>query len=306
MNMLRVVLVLTALAFPLRAETVAERLGHPADARLLIIHADDLGMCHSVNRATFEALQRGWVTSASAMVPTPWFAEVAQFARANPRADIGIHLTLNSEWTTLRWGPVSGRSEVPSLLDAEGYLHSVEDPVLAGGRPEEVERELRAQIARARALGLQPTHLDSHMAVLFGSPAFFDVYRGVAQSEKLPYLLERQGMRGGAAREWAPPATDALIDRVLGIPQGVPISGWAEAYESLLAKLQPGVYQLIVHLAYSDDEMRAATRDHPDWGAAWRQADLDLVSSERFRKFLADQKFVLVSWRDLAKARRRE
>src|SRR5215510_7458486 len=102
--------------------TVQERLGHPANARLLVLHADDLGMSHSVNRATFEALERGWVTSASILVPCPWFPEVAAFARTHSQADLGIHLALNSEWTTLRWGPVSPSDQVPSLLDEHGFL----------------------------------------------------------------------------------------------------------------------------------------------------------------------------------------
>ena len=96
--------------------TVQERLGHPATARLLVIHADDLGMSHSVNRATFEALEKGWITSASILVPCPWFPEVARFAQSHPQADLGIHLALNSEWTTFRWGPLL-RPDVPSLLD---------------------------------------------------------------------------------------------------------------------------------------------------------------------------------------------
>src|SRR5207247_1763857 len=101
------------------AVTLQERLGHPRSARLLVIHADDLGMAHTVNRASFEALERGWITSASIMVPCPWFPEVARFARAHPDADLGLHLVLTSEWTTFRWGPLSPVDQVPSLLDPD-------------------------------------------------------------------------------------------------------------------------------------------------------------------------------------------
>jgi chitin disaccharide deacetylase len=283
--------------------TTQELLGHPPSARLLVLHADDLGMAHSVNRATFEALEQGWITSASILVPCPWFPEVARWARANPDADLGIHLALNSEWTGFRWGPVSSTSEVPSLVDADGYLPLIERPVVANARIPEVERELRAQIDRARAAGIQLTHLDSHMGTLFRSQELFDAYRRIGKDYGLPVLLERQGDRGGTGAQWQTAADpDAVIDRVLSIAPGVPTADWLSAYEKLLSPLPPGVYQLIVHLAHDDPEMRGATWDHPDWGAAWRQADLDLVRSPAFREFLQRQGFVLVTWKELGSA----
>ena len=127
-----------------QAPTLQERLGHPADARLLIIHADDLGMSHSVNRATFEAFENGWITSASILVPCPWFPEAARWARGHPDADLGIHLALNSEWTGFRWGPLSPRDQVASLLDRDGYFPLLETDVVARARPPDIERELRA------------------------------------------------------------------------------------------------------------------------------------------------------------------
>jgi predicted glycoside hydrolase/deacetylase ChbG (UPF0249 family) len=294
-----------SLASAARADTVQERLGHPASARLLVIHADDLGMSRSVNRATFEALQKGWVTSASILVPCPWFPEVAKFATENPEADLGIHLALNSEWTTFRWGPVSGRDAVPTLLDPDGYFPLVEDMVTAHAKPAEAERELRAQIERARAAGIRLSHFDSHMGTLFRSVPLFEVYRRLGADYGMPLLLERQGERGGEA---SPPgaaaaAEDALVDRVVSIAPGVSATDWRAAYEKLLQPLPAGVYELIVHLAYDDEEMRGATADHPDWGAAWRQNDLDLVKSPAFREFLGKEGFSLVSWKDLGRAR---
>ena len=283
------------------ARTIQERLGHPADARLLVIHADDLGMSHSVNRATFEALERGWITSSSILVPCPWFAEVVRFAREHPDADLGVHLAVNSEWTGYRWGPVSGVDTVSSLLDPGGYLPLEETAVVANARPQEVERELRAQVDRARAAGIHLTHLDSHMATLFRSPALFEVYRKLGPAYNLPLLFERSPT---SQSPWAAASSqDALVDRVISLDApGAPVSEWPAAYETLLKPLPPGVYELIVHLAYDDDEMRGATWDHPNWGAAWRQADFDLVKSARFREFLRAQRFTLVKWKDLAKA----
>lgn len=285
-------------------KSVQERLGYPASAKLLILHADDLGMAHSVNTATFEALEKGWISSASILVPTPWFPEVAKWARAHPTADLGIHLAVNSEWTTERWGPVVGRAAVPSLLDADGYL-PLETDVIKNENPQEIDRELRAQIDLARKSGVNITHLDSHMGALFTAEAPFNVYLKLGRDYNVPQLLEKQGTRGGtAAPAWATQAQPiAMIDRVLGMSPGVTREGWLDAYKQMLTPLGPGVYQLIVHLAYDDAEMRGATSDHPDWGAAWRQQDYDLVKSEAFRQFLKQQGFTLVTWRDLGKAR---
>jgi chitin disaccharide deacetylase len=280
--------------------TVQERLGHPANARLLILHADDLGMSHSVNRATFEALERGWITSASILVPCPWFPEVVTFAQLHPDADLGIHMALNSEWTTYRWRSVSSPDAVPSLLDEKGYLPLVEDAVVARAVPAEAERELRAQVDRARAAGIRLSHLDSHMGTLFRSPALFEVYQRMGAAYDLPLLLERQGDRNSPEE---PFRHAALIDRVVSIAPGVPAEGWLAAYKELLAPLPPGVYELILHLGYDDEEMRGATWDHPDWGAAWRQSDFDLVRSPAFQQFLREQGFILIDWADLAAAR---
>jgi predicted glycoside hydrolase/deacetylase ChbG (UPF0249 family) len=278
------------------------RLGYAADARVLVIHADDLGMSHSVNRATLEALERKWITSSSILVPCPWFPEVARWAREHPDADLGIHLAVNSEWTPFRWGPISPRDAVSSLLDKDGYLPLLEDEVVAHAAAPEIERELHAQVDKAKAAGINLTHLDSHMATLFRKPEFLEVYRRIGQSYRLPVLLERQGDRGGAASPWASGGEEALVDRVISIDTGVSKEDWAGTYEKMLAPLPPGVYQLIVHLGYDDEEMRGATFDHPNWGAAWRQQDFDLVKSQRFADFLRAQKFVLIGWKDLARA----
>lgn len=281
------------------AATVQERLGHPASARLLLIHADDLGMAHSVNRATLEALEQGWITSASILVPCPWFAEVARFARAHPDADLGVHLALNSEWTTFRWRPLTASAQVPSLLDADGYLPLLETTVGQKAQPAEAEKELRAQIALARASGVRITHFDSHMNALFQNAGLFDVYHRLARENGVPQRWARAiAPPAGAVM----PAEEVLLDNVVAVNPGVDPNKWRETYQKMLADLPPGVYEMVVHLAYADDEMWGATSDHPDWGAAWRQYDLEMVQSPEFRQFLKDQGFILVTWKDLAKA----
>ena len=280
--------------------TIQERLGYPASARLLVIHADDLGMNHSVNRATFEALEKGWITSASILVPCPWFPEVVKWAREHPDADVGIHQALNSEWTSFRWGPVSPKDKVPSLLDADGYL-PLDTPVVAqNAKLSEVETELRAQIDRAKSAGIHLTHLDTHMGALFGSTDLYKVYQKMGYTYGLPILEAWAGTH--APEGVSPPADEVLVEKVIEINPGIAAQDWTSWYRKQLEPLGPGVYQVIVHLAYDDEEMRGATYDHPDWGAAWRQHDLDMVKSPEFRQFLKEQGFVLVGWRELAKA----
>lgn len=142
-------------------KSLAERLGYASDAKLAVIHADDLGMTHAVNAASIKALESGLVNSGSMMVPCPWFPEIADYARSHPDADLGLHLTLTAERVYYRWGPVAPRDQIPSLVDENGYFYlnwTPENRI----NPQQVELELRAQIERANMMGVHPTHLDSH------------------------------------------------------------------------------------------------------------------------------------------------
>lgn len=282
-------------------KTIAERLGYPRDAKLVIVHADDLGMAHSVNAATIKAFETGLVNSGSVMVPCPWLSEIATYARANPQADLGLHLTLTSEWTAFRWGPVSPRDRVTSLLDKDGYFRLTETEAAAHADPKEVELEITAQIERAKALGIQPTHLDSHMGTLYQNKALFEVFLRVARKYKLPVRIAKTWF----ARADFLPATlkedDVYIDRVLDINPAVAPGDWSNFYADALKNLQPGVTEIVIHLAYDDAEMRGATFNHPDWGAAWRQRDFDFFTSDTFRKALQDNQIKLITWRELAK-----
>ena len=294
-----VLLCLTAAASA--QQTLAERLGYPKDAKLLIVHADDLGMSHSVNAATIKAFESGLVNSGSIMVPCPWFSEIATYARANPQADLGLHLTLTSEWTTFRWGPVTSKDRVSSLLDKNGYFNLTESEAAAKADPKEIEMEIRAQIERARAFGIQPTHLDSHMGTLYQNKAVFEIFLKVAREYKLPVRVARTWF----ARADFLPSTlkpdDVFIDRVLDINQTVAPADWSRFYTDAIKKLEPGVTEVVIHLAYDDGEMRGATFDHPDWGAAWRQRDLDFFTSDAFRQLLKDEGIKLITWRELGK-----
>src|SRR5256885_12786510 len=145
---LSVILLVLTSSVPAKTRTVAERLGYPRDAKLLILHADDLGFAHSANAASFDALDKGLISSASIMMPTPWITEVAAYARAHPEADLGLHLTLTAEWDSYRWGSVASKDKVPSLFDPTGSFPSDVPAVARRAKAPEVEQELRAQIDR--------------------------------------------------------------------------------------------------------------------------------------------------------------
>ena len=282
-------------------KTIAERLGYPRDAKLLIVHADDLGMSHSVNVATIKALQTGLVSSGSIMVPCPWLPEIAAYARANPQADLGLHLTLTSEWTSFRWGPVSPKDRVASLLDKDGYFYLTESEAAAHADAKQVELEIIAQIERARALGIQPTHLDSHMGTLYQNKELFETFLRVARNYKLPVRVAKTWFARADFVSSVLSPEDVYIDRVLDINPTVSSQDWAKFYTEALKKLEPGVTEVIIHLAHDDAEMQGITVNHPDWGASWRQRDFDYFTSDAFRKALQENQIKLITWRELGK-----
>jgi predicted glycoside hydrolase/deacetylase ChbG (UPF0249 family) len=290
-------------------KTVAERLGYPADSKLLIVHADDLAIAHSEDAASLDALEKNAVTSASIIVPGPWLTEVAAYARAHPDADLGLHLALTSEWKTYRWGSVESKDKVPSLFDPSGYLWPETLPALHNIKPEEAEREIRAQVERAMALGIHPTHLDSHMGVLFSSPELFAVYVKVAHEYKLPFLAVRIP-NAPAAFFSLLSDKDVIVDAVVianttvlpnELQDSYLMNGWQDFYLKAVKNLKPGLTEMIVHLGHDDAELRAVTLDHPDFGAAWRQRDYDVVTSPEFKKALEENHVILVKWKDLKK-----
>ena len=178
--------VLTAQSEP---PTYAERLGWDTGARVAIFHIDDVGMSHESNLGTIRSLEAGIATSLSIMMPCSWVPEFVDYLERHPDTDAGLHLTLTSEWRHYRWEPLSGAPANPGLVDEHGYLHRDVAGVVAQASADEVEREIRAQIAKARALGFEPTHLDSHMGTLFASPAFLQRYIAVGVEEQIPIMF---------------------------------------------------------------------------------------------------------------------
>ncbi len=288
------------------AKTTAEKLGYARDAKLLMVHADDVGMCHSVNLASIEALVSGGVQSASIMMPCPWLNEIAETARAKPDLDLGLHLTLTSEWKHYRWRPVAPPDSVKGLLDPDGYLFRDVRAVAKSASAAEVETELKAQIARARHFGIRFTHVDTHMGTLYARPDYFEVYTKVAREAGVPCMIPRPTPEAAAElKEY--PITIAtlegkersgfmLLDRlVTGVP-GETVAQRRDSYVKFLRELKPGVTKLIVHLSKDDPEIRAVTNA---WQRRW--ADFQFWTSAESRTLLAELGIRPITYRELAK-----
>ena len=300
MNRVLSILAIALLSIAAQSQSIAERLGYPANSKLLILHADDLAVAHSQDAASFAALDQGAVTSASIMIPCPWLTEVADYAKSHPNADLGLHLTLTSEWKTYRWGPVESKDKVPSLLDPSGYLWPETGPAVQHLKADEVELELRAQIERAIAFGIHPTHLDSHMGVLFARPDLFAVYVKLAHEYKLPYLAFL-GRNTPPALASLISSKDPLVDAVVIANPSIQAANWQDFYGNAIKDLKPGLTEIIVHLAHDDAEFQAIAVDHLDYGSAWRQRDYDVMTSPEFKKLLEENHIILVHWKDLQK-----
>lgn len=287
-------------------KTTAERLGHAPDAKLLMVHADDVGMCHSVNVASIEALLSGGVQSASIMIPCPWLSEIAETAGVKPELDLGLHLTLTSEWKHYRWRPVAPAAQVKGLLDPEGYLYRDVRSVASHATAAEVETELMAQVERARQFGIKFTHVDTHMGTLYARPDYFEVYTRVAQKAGVPCMMPRPTKEAEAElKEY--PITAAMIEKkerdgfVLldRLVTGVPGNGTADrrdSYVKFLRELKPGVTKLIVHLSKDDPEIRAVSGA---WQRRW--ADFQFWTSTESRTLLKELGIRPITYRELGK-----
>jgi chitin disaccharide deacetylase len=291
-----------ALPVAVAAQTLAERLGYPPGTKLIVVHADDLGETHAVNAAAIKALQGGTINSASLMVACPWFPEMADYAKSHPDADLGLHLTLTSERVYYRWGPVAPADKVPSLVDDTGYFHHDWEhvpPIDA----KEVEIELRAQVERALAMGVRPTHLDSHQyRLIMSGKDLFDALLRVAHHYKLPVFVTRDWFADHPYLEASLGPGDLVLDHTVTIEPEVMPEKWADFYLTALKNLKPGVTEFVIHPGFDDEELRAATRERSSWGAAWRQRDYDFFTGDQFRAILAEQHIQLISWRELARA----
>jgi chitin disaccharide deacetylase len=283
-----------------QTKTIQERLGYPKDTKLLIIHADDLGISHSENSASIFALEKGSVNSASIMVSCPGFPEIAAYAQSHPQADFGVHITLNSEWKNYKWGPVTPIANVPGLVNEKGFLYSSLDSLDKFAKTAEVEEEIRNQVKRSIQFGIDPTHLDAHMFGVFSRIDFIKAYIKVGHEFKIPVFLPRQLNRLlWINLESFTQASDVIVDTAFVMLPADFKKGSANYYRDILKNLKPGLTYIMIHAAYDDDEMKAITVDIPDWGSAWRQGDFDFFTSAECVTLLRDNKIVLITWREI-------
>ncbi|MFM2394828.1 MAG: hypothetical protein RLZZ546_2810 [Bacteroidota bacterium] len=283
---------------PLFAQSLAQKLGYKDTDKLLIIHADDLGVAHSTNAASFEAMQHGVVNSGSIMVPTPWFFEVATYFKKNPHLDLGIHLTLTSEWRDYKWGPVSPIDKVKSLVNRYGYFYSSVDSFNMFAKPSEVELELTNQIEKCIKMGLDITHFDGHMGAIFSTAENMKIYLKLAKKYKVPVMYHPQ-MNAMFLKGKTPSTYPFPVDDIIGVaPEAYP-DKMETYYSHKLDSLTTGVSVMIIHTAFDNDEMRAVCVDHPLWGSLWRQKDFNYFTGEEVNVVLKKNKIKLITWREI-------
>ncbi len=289
-----------SISFAQDQNNLAEKLGYASDAKLLIIHADDIGLAQSVNEASITAFEKKGISSGSIMVPCPWFADFATYYKEHPQLDVGIHITLTAEWDHYKWGGILPAGEIPSLLDENGYFYATVEEVAKHADPAEVEKEIRAQIERALSFGIKPTHLDTHMGSVLARPELTQIYMKLGKEYGLPVFAPRMMLMGmpEQAREMVE-AEYTLVDGFFMLNEEKPGVSWLEAYGEMVEKMVPGLNQLIVHVANDNAEMQAIAINHPAFGATWRQNDLELMISQEFKDLLTENNIQLVSWKQI-------
>ncbi len=294
------------------ANPFLKKLGFTDNDRVVIIHTDDIGMCHASVQAFKDLWAFGTISSGATMVPCPWFPAVAQMCRENPDMDMGVHATLNSEWESYRWGPVSTRETSSGLIDESGYFHKWQPAVSENAQPEAVEKEVNAQIDKALAAGIDVTHIDSHMGTIV-HPRFIQSYVQAASSRSLPNMLPRLNkqvieimeMNEQEVAQYLPmmEILDSLgipmIDAILFMPLNHG-DNHIEFARKLLGEAPIGITHLLFHPSVDTPELRAIA---PDWSA--RVANYNAFMSDEMKKILEREDIQVIGYRAIRDAMRR-
>jgi chitin disaccharide deacetylase len=324
-NTLIIIFIPAFLAAQVADSTYADRLGFPKGARVLILHVDDAGMSFDSNIGAENALTKGVSTSVSVMMPCSWVPGFVEFLRVHPEIDAGLHITLTSEWTSYRWGPIAGKKRVPGLVDKQGDLWPSVYEVVTHASADEVEIEMEAQIDRAKTMGFEPTHLDTHMGTVYGSSEFLMRYINLGIKNHIPVMLP-----GGA---------DVLIQQQMKFPDatiiqmrklgkmlwdaGLPVLDdlhnmsydWVipadisaddkkldeyktGKYIEALKTLKPGLTMMIMHCTDAGPEFKYISDSGPT-----RRGDMLAMMNPAFKKAIADQGIILTTWREIKQRR---
>lgn len=287
----------------------AEQLGFPKGKKVLILHADDIGMCEEANLAVIPMLENDYIQSAAIMMPCPNAEDFINWAIAHPKEDLGLHLTLTSEWKTYRWGPVASPEEVPGLIDPEGKLWPEVPEVVQHASAEEVEKEIRAQIDKSIALGYQPNHIDTHMGTLYGHASYVEVFLKVAEeygipanaidisNEKVANKFKQQGY----------PIDDsmiALIDKyTLPKLDNFDYVHGAGTYEEkvnnfkeLVLSIDPGLTEIIFHPSVETENLKSITN-------SWQQRvwETEMFSDPDLIAFFEEEEIIFTNWKEIMK-----
>ncbi len=288
------------------AETWAERLGFPPESKVLVLHAHGLGMCFETSAAGMQLVESGNLRSASAMPPCPWFANVAQWSTKHQDADLGLELTINSEWPRYRWKPVLSDGSVASLTDTDRFLWQSPIQTMVNVSAEDVERELRAQIEWAKVNGLRPAHLTTHLGILFTRLDLTEVYLRIARQYWIPaVVVDLTPEQVERFRQQGYPIPDELIQVLDDYPlpkvDDLRIVEPADSYESkkqsfikMISELPPGITQVAFQPAVESEALKQIASD-------WQQRvwEAQLIQDPDVRAVLTGDGIILTDWREL-------
>ena len=277
-----------------------ELLGYPADARLLIVNADDFGMCHGQNLGAIRSITEGIVSSCSLMASTPWVLHAAEFLRMHPDVSFAVHLTVVSEYRHYRWGPLAPPGDVQSLLDESGYFYGDDrfDHLLAMADIGEFEMEFRAQIEAVLGLGLEPTHLDSHYGPHEQRQDIFDLVVRLAREYGLAVRAGSPHLVRSLLEQGLPAAEHGVLDS-----GRIPPQEKAEVLATRLRELPAGLSEWALHPGIATDELRAVMADPRVPGVTGtpegRQSDFDFAVSDEAARIVEDEGIRIIGYREL-------
>ena len=279
-------------------KSLAEKLGYSESDKLLIIHADDLGLEQSVNSTSFESLKKNTVTSASVIMTTEKIDEVSNFSELNPFLDLGVHLTVTSEWKIHKWGGVLHDKDIPSLLNDNNHFYWNKRKFTKFSNLDEVRNELQAQIDLAFSMGINASHIDSHEGALFFDPDIFKIYLNLAKENDLLAFVPIQASVH-FDKNFPKPDHAIIFDQFFMAEAGIKPEEMEKYYLDILDNLKPGLSQIIVHFGLHNDKMKDITQGKIDYGSLWREIDYNVINSKKFIKSIEENNIKLINYSDL-------